>query len=52
MIKKIISRITMVKDPTTRIWDGIEQGSIYYWQDYYFDKYIASSRFGFRVKIN
>jgi len=50
MIKNIISRITMVKTGRS-FYDAIEKRTIYYWVDYYFDEYMAYSRWEFRVKI-
>lgn len=52
MIKNIISRLTMVKIPNEGFWDSINRKKVYYWQDCYFDCYMASSRFGTRIKIN
>lgn len=52
MIKELISRLTMIKTNRAHMYDGIARENIYYWQDYYFDIYIASSRWGCRVKIN
>lgn len=51
MIKWIISRLTMVK-LNKAFYDHIEEKPVYYWRDYYFDRYMASSRWGFRVKLN
>jgi len=50
MIKNIISRLTMVKLDKS-FWDGISKKPVYYWQDCYFDIYLASNRFGDRIKI-
>ncbi len=33
-------------------WDYVEQKPVYYWRDCYFDVYIASCRWGLRVKMN
>jgi hypothetical protein len=33
-------------------YDKIEGKQVYYWRDYYFDRYTATSRWGFRVKLN
>ena len=52
MIKNIISRLTIVKTPNEGFQDSINRKKVYYWQDCYFDCYMASSRFGNRVKIN
>ena len=51
MIKSIISRLTMVKTSEKGFWDGISNEPVYYWQDYYFDVYMACSRWGCRIKI-
>lgn len=51
MIKWIISRLTMVKLGEA-FYDKIEDKPVYYWRDYYFDRYMATSRWGFRVKLN
>ena len=51
MIKNIISRITMMKTSKEGFWDGISNEKVYYWQDYYFDVYMACSRWGCRVKL-
>jgi hypothetical protein len=39
---------------TTRpgIYDPTSDKMVYYWQDYYFDTYIASSRWSYRLKLN
>jgi hypothetical protein len=51
MIKNIISRLTMVKvDNGT--FDHYKQINMYYWQDCYFNVYLASNRFSKRIKIN
>ncbi len=52
MIKNIISRLTMIKLSEEGFWDNISDKKVYYWQDYYFDCYVASSRFSVRIKIN
>jgi len=51
MIKNIISRITMVRTSQEGFWDPGANKKIYYWQDYYFDIYLASSKWGIRIKI-
>ena len=51
MIKNIISRITMLKTNQNGIWDGISNKKVYYWQDYYFDTYLACSKWGTRIKL-
>jgi hypothetical protein len=52
MIKNLISRITMVKTTKPPFYDWIDGKMIYYWQDYYFEQYLAASRWGYRVKLN
>lgn len=32
-------------------WDGISEKPVYYWQDYYFNIYLANNKFGYRIKI-
>jgi hypothetical protein len=32
-------------------WDYIDHKAVYYWRDCYFETYVASSRWGFRVKL-
>lgn len=51
MIKNIISRITMVKTSQEGFWDGLSNKKVYYWQDCYFNVYMACSRWEFRIKI-
>ena len=51
MIKNIISRLTMVKVGNEN-YDPYQQINVYYWQDCYFDVYLANNRFGNRIKIN
>ena len=51
MIKKLISRLTMIKSGKL-IYDPIKKELLYYWTDYYFDEYVAKNRFGTRTKIN
>jgi hypothetical protein len=51
MIKNIVSRLTMVKTGKS-FNDHVVSKPVYYWTDYYFDQYLASSRWGFRVKID
>lgn len=51
MIKNIISRLTMVKTSENGFWDGISKDNVYYWQDCYFNIYLACSKWGPRVKI-
>lgn len=51
MIKNIISRLTMAKISTKGFWDQVDNKKVYYWQDCYFNCYMANSRFGYRVKI-
>lgn len=42
----------MVKTSQNGFWDAVSNERVYYWQDYYFNRYMATSRWGFRVKIN
>jgi len=51
MIKDIISRLTMNKTSEEGFWDGVSNDKIYYWQDYYFNIYMATSRWSYRIKI-
>ena len=51
MIKNIISRWTMVKTPRVGFYDSVKVKMVYYWQDCYFKQYMASSRWGFRIKL-
>jgi len=41
----------MMKTSQDGFWDPGANKKIYYWQDYYFDIYLASSRLGYRIKI-
>jgi hypothetical protein len=41
----------MVKTSEKGFWDGISDKPVYYWKDYYFDVYMACSRWGCRIKI-
>lgn len=50
MIKNLISRWTMVKLTRTPFYDNTGD-MVYYWQDCYFQQYMASSRWGFRIKL-
>ena len=50
MIKNLISRLTMVKLGSA-FYDKVQDKPVYYWRDYYFDRYMASSRWGFRIKL-
>jgi hypothetical protein len=52
MIKELISRLTMIKTSKAPMYDSIACENIYYWQDYYFDIYMAHSKWGIRLKIN
>lgn len=40
----------MVKS-STAFWDYTERKAVHYWVDCYFDKYLASSRWGYRIKL-
>jgi hypothetical protein len=51
MIKNIISRLTMMKVGKT-FYDFHDKQTVHYWQDCYFDIYLANNRFGNRIKIN
>lgn len=33
-------------------YDKVEERPVYYWRDCYFDRYMATSRWGFRVKLD
>jgi hypothetical protein len=50
MIKSIISRLSMFKTGKS-FWDNVGKRKVYYWQDCYFDQYVASYRFGERFKL-
>ena len=52
MIKNLISRWTMVKTTRSPFWDKVAGEKIYYWQDCYFEQYIAASRWSYRIKLN
>lgn len=52
MIKNLISRWTMVKTTREGFWDSIANQKIYYWQDCYFEQYMAASRWSYRIKLN
>jgi hypothetical protein len=52
MIKNLISRWTMVKITKKPLYDRIENKVIYYWQDCYFETYMAASRWSYRIKLN
>lgn len=52
MIRNIISRLTMVRTNEEGFYDPLIKKQVYYWQDCYFDCYMATSRFSHRVKIN
>ena len=51
MIKNLISRWTMVKTTRAPFYDKVSRENIYYWQDCYFETYMAASRWGFRIKL-
>lgn len=51
MIKSIISRFTMVKITRAPFYDAIAGENIYYWQDCYFEQYMAASKWSYRVKL-
>ena len=50
MMKNLISRLTMVKLGQS-FYDKVQDKPVYYWRDYYFDRYMATSRWGFRIKL-
>jgi hypothetical protein len=52
MIKKLISRWTMVKTTRTGFYDRVAGKMIYYWQDCYFEEYMAASPWSYRIKLN
>lgn len=52
MIKNFISRLTMVKTKKPSFYDKWAGETVYYWQDYYFQEYLAASRWGYRLKLN
>ena len=52
MIKNLISRWTMVKTTRAPFYDKVGGKMIYYWQDCYFETYMAASRWGYRIKLN
>jgi hypothetical protein len=52
MIKNLISRWTMVKTPREGFIDWAAGKKIYYWQDCYFEEYMAASRWSYRIKLN
>lgn len=52
MIKNLISRWTMVKTTRTPFYDAIAGEMVHYWQDCYFETYMAASRWGYRIKLN
>lgn len=50
MIKRIISRLTMIKLDES-FYDIVSKEVVYRWQDYYFEQYLAVSKWGFRMKL-
>ena len=52
MIKNIISRFTMIKTTQLAMYDIVINKNIYYWQDCYFQKYMAASKWGYRLKLD
>lgn len=52
MIKEIVSRITMVKSDKAGFYDNIAKCKVYIWKDYYFDEYLATSKWSKRIKLN
>jgi hypothetical protein len=51
MIKNLISRWTMVKLTRTPFYDKVAGKMVYYWQDCYFEQYMAASRWSYRIKL-
>lgn len=51
MIKNLISRFTMVKTTRTPFYDPIAGKMVYYWQDCYFEQYMATSKWSYRIKL-
>ena len=51
MIKNLISRWTMVKTTRTPFYDKVDEKMIYYWQDCYFQQFMAASKWGYRIKL-
>jgi len=41
----------MVKLARAPFYDKVLGNTVYYWQDCYFEQYMASSRWGFRIKL-
>lgn len=52
MIKNLISRWTMVKITRAPFYDIVSGDMIYYWQDCYFEQYMAASKWSNRIKLN
>lgn len=42
----------MVKTKKPSFYDKWTGETVYYWQDYYFQEYLAASKWGYRLKIN
>ena len=51
MIKSIISRFTMVKE-TQLFVDRVNGKPVYRYRDYYFQLWMAQSKWGFRTRMN
>ena len=51
MIKELISRLTMVKTDRESTYDLISGRSLSYYQDCYFQLFLAESRWGCRMRI-
>lgn len=51
MIKELISRLTMVKTDRACTYDLISGRRLSYYQDYYFQIFLAESRWGYRMRI-
>jgi len=52
MIKNLISRFTMVKTTRVGFYDRVAGKNVYYWQDCYFETYMAASKWTYRIKLN
>ena len=51
MIKELISRLTMVKTDRASTYDLISGRKLSYYQDCYFQIFLAESRWGYRMRI-
>ena len=50
MIREIISRLTMIRLDKPETSGLFDDKRLKYYQDYYFERFLAESRWGFRVK--